>query len=96
MKKTLLFLFLATVLGLSLMAMTCGDDDDDNDDVSETCDLDVLTQETADLCGGDVTYTGQAESDDACAASCDSGQVPYWYSDYGACHNECFCCGTAA
>jgi hypothetical protein len=93
MKKTMLFLLFLAALGLSLTAMTCGDDDDDDNDVSETCDIDVLQAQASDTCGGDARYTGTADSDDACSATCESGETPYWYSQYGACNNECFCCG---
>ena len=95
--KRFWFLMLAVVLtvasGAFLAACTSGDDDDDDDDdVSEECDLEVLAAQTEELCGGTATYTGQAESDDACGATCGAGDVGYWYDTYGACTNECFCC----
>jgi len=89
---------LASIGGLMVVACDSGgdDDDDSDDDVADECDLEVLTAQTEDLCGGEVTYTGQADSDDACGATCSGGEVGYWYDSYGACTNECFCCGPAA
>ena len=92
--------WLAILLAISLFAsfaiMACGDDDDDDDDDSATCDIDALEQQAADLCGagGEVRYTGKANSDEECGATCESGEIGYWFDQYGACANECFCCGS--
>ena len=96
MSRLLLIAFLALVCLCLNMVVSCGDDDDDDNDVSESCDLDVLEEQAADLCGGEVRHTGTADSDEACGATCETGEIGYWYDQYGACVNECFCCGPAS
>ncbi len=96
MKRFLMVSFLFLIYLSMILVVACGDDDDDDDnDVSETCDLEVLEAQAGDLCGagGEVRYTGKADSDEECGATCEDDEVAYWYDQYGACSHECFCCG---